>query len=201
MTTPSDYAATDEKGSFAIWRNRILGLLALAVVLWLAYLVLAAFIPRWWAQRIAEMVHSSFSKGIWYGLVLGVVSTALPLFLLLFSTMVWRKRGGRFIAGMLAVLAVVAAVPNLMTLTIVLGNSTAAHAGERILDVDAPGFRGACLAGAIVAAVIFAFAAFLVVRRGIRRHRVAKRRTAPEKQSVPAQTTTEPVTPPEPGGI
>lgn len=200
MTTPSE-TPTDGRSSFTTWRNRIIAVLILAVVVWLAYLILAAFIPRWWAQRIAEMVHSSFSKGIWYGLVLGVVCTALPLFLLLFSTMVWKKRGGRFIAGMLAVLAIVTAVPNLMTLTIVLGDNTAAHAGERILDVDAPGYRGACLAGAIIAAVMFAFAAFLVTRRGIRRHRAARQLATQEKQSVPAQTTVEPPTPPQPGGI
>jgi hypothetical protein len=36
----------------------------------------------------------------------------------------------------------------------VAGNSKAAHAGERIMDVDAPGFRVATAIGAISAAVV-----------------------------------------------
>lgn len=200
MTTPIENP-TDGQGSFVKWRNRIIGGLILAAVLWLTYVILAAFIPRWWAQRIAEMVSGSFGKGIWYGLVLGAVCTAVPLFLLLFSIMIWKKRAGRFIAGALAILAIVTAVPNLMTLTIVLGNSNAAHAGERILDVDAPGFRGACLAGAIIAAVIFAGVAFLVARRGFRRHRAVKQRAKQENQGVPVQKPTEPSTPVQPGDI
>ncbi|WP_067518512.1 permease [Nocardia uniformis] len=200
MTTPSEYP-TDDKGSFVKWRNRIIGGLILAAVLWLTYVILAAFIPRWWAQRIAEMVGGGFGKGIWYGLILGIVCTAVPLLLLLSSVMIWKKRAGRFIAGAMAILAIVTAVPNLMTLTIVLGNSNAAHAGERILDVDAPGFRGACLAGAIIAAALFALVAFLVVRRGLRRHRAIKERSAPEKQSAPAQKSAEPATAPDPGGL
>ncbi|MBF6239652.1 permease [Nocardia otitidiscaviarum] len=197
MTTPIEQP-TEGRSSFATWRNRIIGVLVLALVLWLAYLVLAAFIPRWWAQRIAEMVHSSFSKGIWYGLVFGLVCTAVPLFLILFSTMVWRKRGGRFVAGALVVLAIAVAVPNLMTLTIVLGNSSAAHAGERILDVDAPGFRGACLAGAIAAAILFALTAFLLARRGFRRHRAVKQRAAQEKAQLTADAPDPAPAPSEP---
>ncbi len=45
------------------------------------------------------------------------------------------------------------AIPNLMTLGIVAGNGSAAHAGERILDVEGPGFRAATLIGAILAVV------------------------------------------------
>ncbi|MFF2028266.1 hypothetical protein ACFVW2_41680, partial [Streptomyces sp. NPDC058171] len=42
-----------------------------------------------------------------------------------------------------------------LTLSVVLGGNSAAHAGERIMDVDAPGFRGASLAGAIIGVVLF----------------------------------------------
>ena len=45
--------------------------------------------------------------------------------------------------------AVLLAVPNWLTLSVVAGNSKAAHAGERIFDVDAPGFRAATAIGAI----------------------------------------------------
>ncbi|GAB3205062.1 permease [Nocardia tengchongensis] len=183
MTT----AGTEQErksSTFVTWRNRIIATLVAVAVLWLSYLILAAFIPRWWAQRLAEMVGSSFAKGIWYGLIMGLLCTAIPLFLFLAAGLSWRKRGGRFIAGGAAVLAVILAIPNLMTLTIVWGNSNAAHAGERILDVDAPGFRGACLAGAIIAALLFLLVAFLLVRRRFRRHRADQQRNEPEKPRV-----------------
>ncbi|WP_067717060.1 permease [Nocardia yamanashiensis] len=192
MTTPSTEQPERKSSSFVTWRNRIIALLLLALVLWIAYLILAAFIPRWWAQRIAEMVSGSFSKGIWYGLVIGLLCTLIPLLLFLFAGTTWKKRGGPFIAGASAVLAVVLAVPNLMTLTIVLGNSNAAHAGERILDVDAPAFRGAAMTGAIAAAVLFLLVAFLVVRRRFRRHRAEKQRAEQEKQRVSPEIPANP---------
>ncbi|WP_431970674.1 permease [Nocardia sp. bgisy134] len=164
----------DGKSSATVWRNRIIGGVVLVVVLFVTYLVLAAFIPRWWAQRIAEMVSGSFSKGIGWGFFFGAVCTIVPLLLLLFAVLMWRKRAGKFLAGAAVVLAVLLAIPNLMTLSIVLGNSSAAHAGERVLDVDAPAFRGACLAGAIIAALVFSGVVFFVVRRQMRRKKAAQ---------------------------
>lgn len=195
MTT----AGTEQErksSTFVTWRNRIIAAVVTLAVLWLSYLILAAFIPRWWAQRLGEMVGASFAKGIWYGLLMGLICTAVPLFLLLTVGLSWRKRAGKFVAGGAAVLALILAIPNLMTLTIVLGNSNAAHAGERILDVDAPGFRGACLAGAIIAAVLFLLVAFLLVRRRFRRHRADSQRNEPEKPRVSPET---PANPPEVG--
>ncbi|MEU8899966.1 permease [Nocardia sp. NPDC048505] len=157
-----------------VWRPRIIGGLIAAVVLVIAYFILKAFIPRWWAQRLGESIHGSFSKGIWWGLLLGGLCTLIPLLLLLFASTMWRRRGGRFLAGAAAVLAIVAALPNLMTLTIVWGGSNAAHAGERILDVDAPAFRGATLVGFLIAIAVFVLIAFLDVRRGWRRRQSAK---------------------------
>ncbi len=52
-----------------------------------------------------------------------------------------------------------------MTLGIVLGTGNAAHAGERILDVEAPAFRGATLAGALIALGMIGFVAFLMMSR------------------------------------
>ncbi|GAB0103538.1 hypothetical protein JMUB6875_25110 [Nocardia sp. JMUB6875] len=196
MTTPSTEQSERKHSSFVTWRNRIIAAVIAVAVLWVTYLILASFLPRWWAQRIGEMVSGSFAKGIWYGLIMGAVCTAVPLFLLLLAGLRWRKRGGRFIGGAAAVLALVTAIPNLLTLTIVWGNSNAAHAGERVLDVDAPGFRGAALAGAIVAAVLFLGVAFLLVRRRFRRHRAEKQRAEQEKPRVSPET---PVNPPEVG--
>jgi hypothetical protein len=70
------------------------------------------------------------------------------------------------------VLAIVLAGPNLLTLGIVIGSGHAAHAGERTLDVDAPGFRGASLAGAIVGALALAALEYLLVTRRWSRRRL-----------------------------
>ncbi|WP_024803858.1 hypothetical protein [Nocardia sp. BMG51109] len=192
MTSPSVEQPSGTRSALTTWRNRFLAILAVAVVLVAAYFVLAAFIPRWWAQRVANMSgHGSFAKGIWSGLGLGLVCTLVPLLLLLFAVLVWRRRAGRFLAGAAAVLAVAVALPNLMTLTIVLGGSSAAHAGERILDVDAPGFRGATLIAAIVAAALFALLLFVVGRRRLRTRRTAgrARRSRPDAGSAPTPPT------------
>lgn len=172
MTTPQ--RTPDTRTSSISWRTRIIAGAALVVVLVVAYLILAAFIPRWWAQRVGEMVAGSFSKGIGWGLVYGGLCTAVPLFLLLVAVLVWKRRGGKVIAGGAVVLALIFAIPNLMTLTVVLGGNNAAHAGERIMDVDAPAFRGASLAGAILAVLIFLPVVYLVVRRDWRRRAEAK---------------------------
>lgn len=183
------------------WRTRLFGGLAVVAVLVIAYFILSAFIPRWWAQRLGESIHGSFSKGIWWGLMLGGLCTLIPLLLLLFAGTMWRRRGGKFIAGAAAVLAFVVAVPNLMTLTIVWGGNNAAHAGERVLDVDAPAFRGATLVGVIIAVLLFLFIAFLTARRGWRRRHAAKAATAPENRtetiySAPDTTYADPDTKP-----
>ena len=69
--------------------------------------------------------------------------------------------------GWMFVVAVLLATPNLLTLGIVLGSGHGAHAGDRTLDVDAPGFRGASLGGAIAAVVAFVLWEYL---RYTRRH-------------------------------
>lgn len=166
-------------------------MLAVIVALVVAYFILASFIPRWWAQRIAAMSgHGSFAKGIWSGVGLGFFCTIVPLFLLMGVVTVWRRRAGRFLAGCAAVLALVVALPNLMTLTIVWGGSSAAHAGERVLDVQAPGFRGASLIGAIIAAALFLLALVLRMRGRWRTHRAGRHRkepAAPPPAAKPAE--------------
>ncbi|VFA95192.1 Uncharacterised protein [Nocardia farcinica] len=173
------------------WRVRVIGGLILLAVLVIAYFILAAYVPRAWAQRLGHMVDGSFAKGIGWGLTFGLVCTLVPLLLLLFAVGIWRKRGGRFLAGVAAVLAVLVAVPNLMTLTIVWGGNNAAHAGERILDVEAPAFRGATLVGAIIAALLFCGLLFLVTRRQWRRRQLAKQQRLPGTPPPVMPQTTE----------
>ncbi len=133
------------------WVKRIVLVIVIVGVAYLAYLMAAAFFPRWWAQRVAEQVNGSVSRGTMWGLFYGFVFTAVPLLLLVqvrrpFFSWMWR--------GIVAVIAIVLAAPNWLTLSVVAGNSNAAHAGERIFDVDAPGFRAATLIGVLVGAVL-----------------------------------------------
>ncbi|MFF0546990.1 permease [Nocardia thailandica] len=188
--TSGDAYPTERKSTAVTWRNRAIITVATAVVLVITYFVLASFIPRWWAQQIGRTVHGSFTQGIWWGLVYGFVCTVVPLLLVLLAIRVWKRKGGKFLAGAAILGAVVVAIPNLMTLGIVLGGNNAAHAGERILDVDAPAFRGATLVGVIVAVVVFALVLALMGRRGLRRRKAAKAGT------VPAEPTAPPAEPP-----
>ncbi|WP_280242061.1 permease [Nocardia abscessus] len=169
--TSTEVQPGGRKPTAAVWRTRIIGGAALLAVLVVLYFLLSAFIPRWWAQRVGSAVQGSFAKGIGWGLFYGGICTAVTLFLLLFAVRVWRRQAGRFLAGAAAIVAILFALPNLMTLTIVLGNSSAAHAGERILDVDAPAFRGAALTGAVIATLLFLLTvALLLLRRWRRTH-------------------------------
>ncbi len=186
MTT-GEVQSNGQKSTVVVWRNRAIITVATAIVLVIAYFILASFIPRWWAQRIGSMVHGSFSSGIWWGLVYGLVFTLVPLLLLLLAVRMWKRKGGKFIAGAAVVIALVGAIPNLMTLTIVLGGNNAAHAGQRILDVDAPAFRGACLVGALLAGVIFLAVLALMGKRGLNRRKAAKAVQVPEPPITPAE--------------
>ena len=133
------------------WVNRAVLALVLIALAYVAYALSAAFFPRWWAQRVGDQVGGQLSAGTLWGLFYGFVFTLVPLLLLAqmrrrFFSWTWR-----FIV--LAV-AVVLAIPNWLTLAVVLGTSNAAHAGERIFDVEAPGFRAATAIGAVAGAVV-----------------------------------------------
>ena len=110
------------------------------------FFVATAFLPRWWAQRIGDFSDGGLVAGSVAGTVCGFVFTALPL---LFLRGVVRRHAHAGVRLTLLVVAALLAVPNLITLGIVLGAGNGAHAGQRIMDVRAPGFRGATLVGAI----------------------------------------------------
>lgn len=153
------------------WRDvvkRLLGVAVVIVVVWLIYLFLDAFLPRWWAQMIGNAVDGSFAAGAWWGLLTGAVFTLVPVLLLAQAVLTRRSLQVR---SAFLMLAVVFAVPNLLTLGIVLGTSSAAHAGERILDVDGPAFRGGTAWGAVlggVVALVIVTMGVLYRRRGVR---------------------------------
>lgn len=151
---PGDTAPTpagEKQGTWRVWRRRILWGGAGLIVLVILWFLAASFVPRWWAQRIGGLVDGAFSAGVLWGLFFGFVFTFIPLLicgLTLLRPHKWKVKVAIVVAALLL------AIPNLMTLGIVLGHRNAAHAGERILDVEGPAFRGASLVGALVAAVL-----------------------------------------------
>jgi hypothetical protein len=155
------------------WQRRFtVGLVVVlgGVILWL---IGAAVVPRWWAQRVGNVVDGSLTVGALYGLFIGFVFTVAPL-LLLVAVVRWRTADRTWLGwvGWL-VLVVLLAVPNLMTLSIVLGISDAAHAGDRILDVEGPGFRLWSLIGVILGVLAVFGTMYLLRSRRTSRQRAA----------------------------
>jgi hypothetical protein len=183
-----------------IWAKRAPVVLLVVGFLILAGFLGAAFIPRWWAHRIGDQVNGGIATGIIIGLFYGFVFTALPL-LVLFWTFAKRRPLKWWVTGF--VTAIVLALPNLFTLGIVLGTGNAAHAGERTLDVEAPGFRGASLGGAIAAVVLVGLWEYIRIsgrlhRRKLRRLEQKLRDRDREQQAVPAAPPPPPPPPEDP---
>ncbi|WP_051451808.1 hypothetical protein [Actinospica robiniae] len=156
-----DYARAPEPPGRDWRRTLVLSAVGLALLI-IAYIILAAFIPRWWSQQIGRAVDGSFSTGTLLGLCLGFTFTVVPLAVLTLAcrrNSTWQLRLTWFIV------AVVLAFPNLCTLSVAAGDGSGAHAGQRTMDVTAPGFRGGTLAGAIVALAVYLFVLFLILRR------------------------------------
>ncbi|MFO7571406.1 MAG: hypothetical protein R6W48_02245 [Gaiellaceae bacterium] len=176
----TQHAPTPAPGPPSPWKRRLAyGAVALGVVLVGAWIG-AAFIPRWWSQRIGDQVNGSIPAGITLGLVYGFLFTVLPLLLIVWAV---RKRRGWKTYLAFAVGAIALALPNLFTLGIVVGRGNAAHAGDRTLDVEAPGFRGGTLTGAILAGLLTVGIAYLLVSRRRTRDELDRVRAAPESPS------------------
>ena len=156
MTEPAEVDSGRDWGRRALWIGGIL------VVVVLAGVVASATVPRWWAHRVGDQVDGSITQGTLLGLFYGFVFTFVPIVVLLLI-LGWRRTTRTVVVAV--VLALVLALPNLMTLGIVLGRGNAAHAGDRVLDVEAPAFRGGTLAGAILAVLLVGFVGYLVVSR------------------------------------
>lgn len=158
------------------WKRRAILIGSGIVALLIAYFILSAFLPRWWSLRVEDLADRTFTKGILWGLLFGIVCTFAPLVFFWSAWSVRKGRAGKQLAIGSVILAVVTAIPNLLTLTIVLGTSNAAHAGERTLDTSAPGFRGATALGAVIAVILVALLVFVVIRRKRRRAAAAAQR-------------------------
>jgi hypothetical protein len=143
----------------------------------------AAFVPRWWSQRVADRVEGSIWSGSSLGVFYGFVFTLLPLVVVAWA---FRKRRSWKAWLAFAALAIVLALPNLFTLGIVLGGGNAAHAGERTLDVEAPGFRNGTAVGAILAVLAFGVLWWLLRSRRSARRELERMRAEARERTEPA---------------
>jgi hypothetical protein len=109
-----------------------------------------AFLPRWWAERVAAVADGSLTAGLFAGLTCGAVVTAGSLLALRPAV---RRRSSWAARWVWLVVAALIAVPGLTTLGIVLGTDETARTGRQIMDRDAPGFIGATAVGAVLGAL------------------------------------------------
>ncbi len=149
-------------------KRRLIAGVILAIAGAVGWFVGSTIVPRWWARRIGDLVDGSLTYGTFLGIAVGAAFVILPMLALKAG---WKFRTGwqrwlKFVA-----LALILAAPNLATLGIVFGRKSAAHAGERILDVDGPGFRGGSLVGALLGFVLVVGVSLLM---GSRRRNKAK---------------------------
>lgn len=142
----------------------------------------AAFIPRWWSQRIADQVEGSIWSGSSLGVLYGFFFTFLPLLVIAWA--IRKRRSWKAWLGF-AALAIVLALPNLFTLGIVLGRGNAAHAGERTLDVEAPGFRNGTGVGVILALLAFGVLWWLLRSRRSARRELERMRSEARDAAQP----------------
>lgn len=151
-------------------RKVLVGVLVVCGVL-LLYFTLKAIVPRWWAQRVGDVVDGSLTIGALFGLFIGFVFVAIPL-VALWAVVRLRsdRRTWKGWLGWLA-FALLLAAPNLMTLNIVIGNGNGEHAGDRTLDTEAPGFRVWSVVGSVVGIAAVAAVWYLARSRRTSRRR------------------------------
>ena len=166
------------------WRRYlILGAVGVVLVV-IAVVAVTSLLPRWWAGSVGRQAAGTISGGIGWGIFYGFVFTFLPLLVAsLAFVRRWKSVATRLI---FIVTGIVLAGPNLITLGIVVGTSEAAHAGERTLYVQAPGFRWATFIAALVALLL---AALVWVLSTVRRRAVAELKRLRAEHDAHAEIT------------
>lgn len=169
QTEPPEQDQHQAEGRRRVTVNRVILTVVGVVAIILLVLLAASVLPRWWAQRMGTMIDGRLLVGGALGIVMGMVFTTAPL--VFFGVAARHLRSiGKAVSALLFGIAL--ALPNLMTLAIVLGTGSAAHAGQRIFDVDGPGFRGGSLIGALLGAVFGFWIIYLMWSRRRRGRRL-----------------------------
>lgn len=180
--TKAGKAATRAGEAAKKWLRRAIVAAVLILVLIGAYFALAAYLPRKWADTLVGWVGTDGGtlKGTVFGLGIGFLCAGLPLLILWFAAK--RAASHPKVATILGLIAVVVAVPNLMTLAVAIGTGSGANYARTKLDQNAAGFRWSTLIGVVIGVVAaIALAIFLEVQR--RKRAKKKERKAVEKEA------------------
>lgn len=168
----------------ANWKVQLLlGVIELLILLAI-YAIATIFMPVWWATKISSNSAGSATGGWFSGFSIGFVFTLIPILVLWqvrYRKLSWRWRGA------IAILAVVLALPNWLTLGIFWNPSDAALKAQAILNTGATWFGSASRVGAISAAVT---ALVLVIIWLVFRRRGAHIRDLETQQKPPLDSTT-----------
>ncbi|GAA3321222.1 MULTISPECIES: hypothetical protein [Paeniglutamicibacter] len=134
------------------WGLRIgLGIAAVALLA-IVYLIVRLFLPVWWATNIGNQTQGSLSSGIILGLVYGFVFTFVPLLI------IWQARYKKVSwpwKSVIVIVAILLAIPNLLTLSIYANSSSAAAKARSMIDISATYFPSWSIGGAAAALVLF----------------------------------------------
>lgn len=157
------------------------------LILWLAATVLAAalvviiaaYLPGWWAERVVDVVAGNRAAGLLGGFACGLVFTVLPLLVLPPVVRGGRRRSRRLV---LLAFAVLLAAPILLSLGVVVGPGPEGDVARAVLDARGPGFQGGVLAGAVVAVALVAVAWVLLSVRRRRQREVGDLRARLERR-------------------
>ncbi|MFT3900076.1 MAG: hypothetical protein QM728_07535 [Gordonia sp. (in: high G+C Gram-positive bacteria)] len=155
-------------------KRALLALIGVALLIVL-YFVLASVAPRWWADQVEGIVgkDSGLTKGVIYGLAIGVICTLVPIVCLAMAVASWDKLKHTIALVFLAI-GVVTAVPNLLTLAVNRANpdkSASIRSAQTKLG-DIIGFQGASLIGAIIGGVIGLIIVFFIIKYKIRGRKI-----------------------------
>jgi len=148
------------------WILRVISVVAcVAVATVVASLTLGPPFARAWAQWVARHVGGDFETGVVLGFVTGLLGIAVTLFAALVSSLAWRRRGGPALSLGIGAIALLAAIPGAVNLSIAVGAAgSGVRAAGRILDVDGPAFRGAWVAGSVAGLSLYMVGALLLGR-------------------------------------
>ena len=151
-TDPSPREASRRSEPKPRWGLRVgLGVAAL-VLLVIVYLVVRLFLPVWWATNIGNQTQGSVTSGIILGLVYGFIFTFVPLLV------VWQARYKKVSwpwKAAIVLVAVLLAIPNLLTLSIYANSSSSAAKARSMIDISATWFPSWSIGGAAAALVLF----------------------------------------------
>lgn len=169
-------------GPGSSWPTRVI-LTAAALVVTAALLSIAAgSLPLWWARRIAAVADGSRPAGAAAGLACGLAFTLVPLLML--RRALRRRRAWQSRVWLMAVAAVVA-LPNLLTLGMLLGSYGDAERARQVADLGAPGFRGASLDGAVAGVALAVGLWWLLGSRARRGRRIAELEEELSREKAP----------------